>query len=727
MKKPGTKTGGLILPLPSGKVLETGINSILLIKKSVFNKTLIFITGILLFFFSPPLVQANGYLWPIEGCRTLTGTFGEFRYNHFHAGIDISTNGKTGLPVRAIEKGFVYRIRTSPAGYGRAIYIRLDDGNIALYGHLSKFAPEIERWIQRKQLELHEFSVDVYPEPAAFPVKKGEIIGYSGDTGNVPPHLHFELRKTENQPINPLELYPSNHANLCIAALAINPLGIDSIVDEFWETKIYPAEWDKEKTSYFVPEAIKVWGECGIELFAYGLSRGCQTGVHKIKLFVNNQLLSLLQYDFFSYQEFYQNYQVVNRELFLKGKGKFQRLYRTPGNSLPFYKLKDGNNGILSTLSIDSISGLHPGTNHLKIIVEDDHKKKCSLLFQLIVEPPFFQNREDKGFSKFNPSDSFFEDFQEESEIKFFEDFLIVEATTTLALPFPPRCSLHQSGKELRKISLFPGSRKNCAGEYHYFGRCRLIPYADGPGHIHLQFPFPKGKTKGTIHSFVIQTVSPEKGGTVVSDDGFASITFKPGNVNSLIFPRITKKSILPPPFLEPVGYSYQFMPLDVTFRPKAKISFRYPESTLNPDQLAIFYRDRDPQWHYLDSQNNLDKKNLTSSTSFFAEFALLRDAIPPVIKPLFPASDVLMQSTQLRFSAQIDDQGTGIDYHKTFMLIDGIKVPAEYVPKKDLLLFTPLEPLKTGLHTLEIIASDRVGNSSKKTVAFRVQNAPAF
>jgi len=701
-----------------------------LIKKPFFNSTLFCIISILFFFPALPLAHASNYLWPIEGYRDLTGTFGEFRYGHFHAGIDISTRGKTGIPVRAIEPGFVYRIRTSPAGYGRAVYIRLKDGNIAVYAHLSRFTAKIERWIQRKQLENHDFSLDVYPETNTFPVRKGEVIGYSGESGNVPPHLHFELRENESQPINPLNFMEpaSTNTRLCIAALAVNPLGIDSTVDESWETKVYPVEWDKAKRCYVVPQAITVWGECGIEVVAYGLSRGCRIGVRNIKLFVNDQLLTLLNYESFSYAEFCRNYQVVDRELFLQGKGKFQRLYTMPKNSLPFYRLEGGKNGILSTASLDAASGLHPGQNQLKIIVEDDLKHERSLFVQLVAEPPFFQNQTDQPCYRPDASDSFFEDFQEESDITFFEDFLIVEATTTLALPFAPRCSLHQGGKELREISLFPGSRKNCAGEYHYFGRCRLIPYADGPGHIHLQFPFPKGKTKGTIHPFVIQTVSPEKGGTVVSDDGLARITFEPDEVATLIFPQVRKQPIpSPPPFLEPVGCSYQFTPLDQTFHPKATISLRYPELIENPEQVGIFYRDRDPKWHYLSSRNDVKKKTITSKTPFFAEFALLRDAIPPVITPLLPDSGALVTSRNPKFSARLEDKGTGIDYGKTVMLFDGVKVPAEYIPKKHLFRFTPVEPLKSGSHTLRIITSDLVGNTSDRKVPFTVKNASVF
>lgn len=95
----------------------------------------LFFAIIVLYSAGPSSTRAADYLWPVGTYRILTGTFGEFRSSHFHAGIDISTNGINGAPVRAIEDGFVYRLKSMSTGYGRAIYLRLNDGNLAVYGH----------------------------------------------------------------------------------------------------------------------------------------------------------------------------------------------------------------------------------------------------------------------------------------------------------------------------------------------------------------------------------------------------------------------------------------------------------------------------------------------------------------------------------------------------------------------------------------------------------------
>ena len=82
----------------------------------------------------PALLAA--YAWPLDVPPVLTSTFGEFRAHHFHGGIDFSTGRRLGLPVRALADGSVVRVRASGVGYGRAVYLLLDDGRTAVYAHL---------------------------------------------------------------------------------------------------------------------------------------------------------------------------------------------------------------------------------------------------------------------------------------------------------------------------------------------------------------------------------------------------------------------------------------------------------------------------------------------------------------------------------------------------------------------------------------------------------------
>lgn len=176
---------------------------------------------------------SNSLLPHNDFCRT--SSFGSWRFGHLHAGIDLSTGGVEGAPVAAIDSCWVWRVSVRNEGYGRAIYIRLPDGKIAVYGHLSAFAPEIEAMVEREQDLRGKYEVDIYNEPFAVTFKKGETIAYSGGSGWGPPHLHFELRSGmyEHFKISPFPDYVDCvdiNAPL-IHALRVMPVGHGSSID----------------------------------------------------------------------------------------------------------------------------------------------------------------------------------------------------------------------------------------------------------------------------------------------------------------------------------------------------------------------------------------------------------------------------------------------------------------------------------------------------------------
>lgn len=144
---------------------------------------------------------------PVNRSMRLSGTFGELRTNHFHAGLDIkSQHGTSGDPIYAAYDGFVSRIRVDEFGYGNALYVEHPNGFTSLYGHLDRFAPEIEAYVKAEQYKAERFEVDLYPRKDQFPVDRNEQIGVMGNTGySFGPHLHFEIRHTDGQvPVNPL-------------------------------------------------------------------------------------------------------------------------------------------------------------------------------------------------------------------------------------------------------------------------------------------------------------------------------------------------------------------------------------------------------------------------------------------------------------------------------------------------------------------------------------------
>lgn len=143
---------------------------------------------------------------PLDIPIQLAGNFGELRPNHFHAGLDIKTQQRENLLVHAAADGYVSRIGVSHTGYGNVVYITHPNGYTTVYGHLNRFFPALEEYVKQQQYAAESWVQDLKIPAGKFPVKKGELIAWSGNTGgSAGPHVHFEIRSTQTEHgLNPL-------------------------------------------------------------------------------------------------------------------------------------------------------------------------------------------------------------------------------------------------------------------------------------------------------------------------------------------------------------------------------------------------------------------------------------------------------------------------------------------------------------------------------------------
>jgi hypothetical protein len=140
--------------------------------------------------FDQPLAYA-----PLDTPLVVTGGFGEYRIGHFHAGFDLGTGKSVGKPVRAPLSGHVERVRASGVGYGRSLYVRSRDGRLLQLGHLDAFAEPVASWVDSVQRATGQYEQDLWPEASRFPVRAGQRIAWTGQSGAGGPHLHFEIRR----------------------------------------------------------------------------------------------------------------------------------------------------------------------------------------------------------------------------------------------------------------------------------------------------------------------------------------------------------------------------------------------------------------------------------------------------------------------------------------------------------------------------------------------------
>jgi hypothetical protein len=148
----------------------------------------------------------NYFRHPLSIPMELVANFGEIRTNHWHMGLDIRTQQRENLPVYASAEGYVSRVLVEPGGFGLAIYIAHPNGLTTLYAHMNGFFPALEEYVKQQQYQKESWAVNLFPSPGQFPLKKGDLIGRSGNTGgSAGPHVHFEIRDSKTDKVlNPL-------------------------------------------------------------------------------------------------------------------------------------------------------------------------------------------------------------------------------------------------------------------------------------------------------------------------------------------------------------------------------------------------------------------------------------------------------------------------------------------------------------------------------------------
>ena len=266
---------------------------------TILKKSVVFIITL---FAITNLLHGQQYAWPTNASKYITSTFCEFRPRHYHAALDIKTWRQSGYKIFAIEDGYVYRLRVSANGYGKALYLKLKDGNYAVYAHLSGFSQPLQAYSDSVRMANKRLILDNYPPPTKFPVKKGDFLGYTGETGIGVPHLHFEVRDAHQRPVNPWQYYRDQLIdNIAprVRYLALIPRSASTFINFLPDTLIMPIP---RQATVHISQPLYLTGKAYLALRTYDLADGAsnQLDFYRAEMFVNDSLVYEVQYDRFS-------------------------------------------------------------------------------------------------------------------------------------------------------------------------------------------------------------------------------------------------------------------------------------------------------------------------------------------------------------------------------------------------------------------------------------------
>ena len=329
------------------------------------NTTIMKKISLLLLFF--PLLSQE-YIWPTNTGKHLSSNFGEFRTTGYHLGVDMKTKGTEGHPIYAVSDGYVSRVVTNYSGFGKALYLTMEDGKTAVYAHLSKFSDKLEERLKEEQEKSQSYLTNFYLTPNEFPFIQNDIIAYSGNSGfSFGPHLHFEIRDEKGMILNPLTngLDQPDRLAPIVEEISLAPLNKESWVNGNQLPQNFPVFRDK-KGEYHFADTINAYGKIGLAVKTYDKREGAKNKYqpHRIEVFLNGQLYHSLEFEKLNYNwQSTANYINDYRNSRLN-MGDFVKLYRNYNDPLIPIHSSDS----------DGAFELNKGYHDIKILIYDAQK-----------------------------------------------------------------------------------------------------------------------------------------------------------------------------------------------------------------------------------------------------------------------------------------------------------------------------------------------------------------
>ncbi len=727
--------------------------------------------------FTSDSITAEELIWPIDSPKSITSSFGEPRSGRFHYGVDFRSGGITGKKVYALGDGYISRIRTSPFGYGKVLYLTMDNGKIAVYAHLSGFLPEIEARLFNTRIKKKSYDVELWPKQNEYRVSKGQIIAYSGDTGDGGPHLHLEIRDSNNQPLNPLEhgLKVRDSIPPEISAVVLIPLDNSSSVDGFPMPQWYdPAS--------IMTEPPVLSGNIGVAVSVWDRANNSRNhlGIYTISLAVDSLTVfskhyTRIPYDFngFGGLDYLQGSQNG-------GNGYLSALFRRPGNKIDFYEgdgvLSADPDNLINTHSVTitandfennttqcsfsvlygehpeitqcgynrygdmRITGEHPsglldraelwrcinedewilehafplGESRCDIDIRDNiHGDDASTYKAVLVAED--STRSKPCIFRIEKHDNI-DSLQTKLSIRpqLLHDRILVRIAASSLLSSLPLIQVEINGVlEETSVSTIPENDSTWVASIPLPSTQHTVIRIKASAYDRFL------NRVWDISSLEFTKAGYDSPAVVYSPDSLFTMTIRPGSLYRPAPVLVDTVKVRPDNKLRAATKGYRINWGDSPLKKASTI--RLSLKSEPPEGSALFVSGNGNGWKFF--SNERDGEAYVGDFGGSGLIAVLTDRHVPYIKPLAPKPGGTIQTRRPLLKAFIEDKGAGIEGSDSIsMTIDNIPIYGEYDFQAHTVSYKLFNNLNPGKHTVTVSVTDRVGNEKTRSWSFTVR-----
>ena len=644
-------------------------------------------------------------IWPTNASRKLTSNYGEFRDDHFHMGIDIKTNGKEGYEVYAIADGSISRMVANYTGYGKALYLKIKSGDTGVYCHLSKFSSELEKELFIQQTNTDSYHVNTYFSSTEFPFKKGDIIGYTGNTGaSFGPHLHFELRSPEGNTLNPLRhgLSISDTIPPVLKGLTVFPLTQETLIYGFPLPMEFPIIRHHSNLYSISDTIFCTKGEIGI---AVSLEDKIQQNknryqFYKAELIVDDSLIFDFTYDSISFFQSAQMNSIENRK-FGKAKGLSYHKFFLEKNSL-----------FLSSKKLSGHILLSPGVHSLSLSITDAYGNISNVNGKIVCE--LSNNKALKKTRSWVRQESW------KTNLFLDSDLQILNSENGVFIEF----------HDIENLFTVHGRliiNDNKPFDFNFFHTppqtyySTLIPFEKFKNINHISVLTKETHVDFPINAMVVYPNSQSK---LSSKDNIIHIQFTEFALFDTALIWIKNTQYFKESNITSLTNTYNIEPSNLPLKNPVYLTFKLNQNQQLIEGAGIYnYNKKKNKWEFQEPHG----KNFIQHTvklSGLGIFTLLQDTIPPEIVHVFPAPSHSYTSGDIySIECILKDNLSGVEPSEEALkiILNGKRIFCAYQPVKKELSYSFVNPLISGDYSMYISARDYAGNKMEKTIIFNV------